>query len=216
MNVFKYQGKTYDVDSEGFLWEFSQWDEDFAEGMASSVNIHEGLTRRHWLVINYIRDTFGESGKCPLVYQTCQSNMLYLRDLKDLFPTGYLRGACKLAGITYKQGYLPLTLLAETGKAVSSAEEKTYKINAQGFLVDPLEWDERFSLCKAHEMKMDELTDEHWQVINFLRNNYKKNGVVPSIYETCEANNLDIENLERLFPDGYHRGAVKIAGLCVR
>ena len=34
--------------------------------------------------------------------------------------------------------------------------------------------------------------------------------------ETCEANDIDIDELEQLFPDGYHRGAVKIAGLRLR
>jgi hypothetical protein len=44
-----------------------------------------------------------------------------------------------------------------------------------------------------------------------LRNrNFKKKNVVPTVYETCEANDLEIDDLERLFPQGYHRGAVII------
>ncbi len=39
---------------------------------------------------------------------------------------------------------------------------------------------------------------------------------VPTVYETCEENRIEIEDLEALFPDGYHRGAVKISGLRVR
>jgi tRNA 2-thiouridine synthesizing protein E len=60
------------------------------------------------------------------------------------------------------------------------------------------------------------LEDEHWKIIYYLRASNKKNKVVPTIYETCEANDIEIGDLERLFPDGYHRGAVKIAGLRVR
>jgi len=60
------------------------------------------------------------------------------------------------------------------------------------------------------------MSDKHWQIIHFLRNYYSKNNCVATVYETCEANNIEIEELERLFPDGYHRGAVKIAGLRVR
>ncbi len=63
---------------------------------------------------------------------------------------------------------------------------------------------------------MPKLTDRHWQVIRFLRQSHEKNNLVPTVYETCEANKMDLEELERLFPDGYHRGAVKIAGLRVR
>ena len=32
-------------------------------------------------------------------------NRLRLRELQKLFHAGYLRGACKLAGITYMEGY---------------------------------------------------------------------------------------------------------------
>ena len=34
--------------------------------------------------------------------------------------------------------------------------------------------------------------------------------------ETCEANDIDLDELEQLFPDGYHRGVIKIAGLRLR
>jgi sulfur relay (sulfurtransferase) DsrC/TusE family protein len=40
-------------------------------------------------------------------------------------------------------------------------------------------------------------------------------GVVPTVYETFVANSLELEDLERLFPDGYQRDAVKLAGLRV-
>lgn len=57
------------------------------------------------------------------------------------------------------------------------------------------------------------LGDKHWGVIRFLRRRHQETGSVPTVYETCEANGLEVEDLERLFVDGYHRGAVKIAGL---
>ena len=37
--------------------------------------------------------------------------------------------------------------------------------------------------------------------------------VVPTVYEACADNGLELEDLEQLFSDGYHRGAVKLAGL---
>jgi tRNA 2-thiouridine synthesizing protein E len=57
---------------------------------------------------------------------------------------------------------------------------------------------------------------KHWQIIRFLRSTYYKTGKIPTVTETCEATDLDIDELEQLFPDGYHRGAVKIAGLRLR
>jgi tRNA 2-thiouridine synthesizing protein E len=229
METLTYKGKIYLVDEGGFLMEPDQWDEDFATGLAPGLEIPRGLTREHWQVIRFIRETHEREGRCPLVFTTCRSNGLHLRDLQRLFPTGYLRGACKLAGITYKEACFAPGLVSigdrfaasstvEKGHAAASAPaEKTYTADARGFLVKPDDWDEHYALLKAQEMGVPEaLTDKHWEIIHYLRESFKETGVVPTVYETCEANDLEIEDLEKLFPHGYHRGAVKIAGLRVR
>ncbi|MDP8240918.1 MAG: TusE/DsrC/DsvC family sulfur relay protein [Candidatus Hatepunaea meridiana] len=215
MDTFKFRNETYKLDDAGFLVEIEQWDENFAEGMAAKSKIVGSLTLRHWDVINYIRETYKNFGKCPLVYQTCRALGLYLWELKVLFPNGYLRGACKIAGLTHKDADKTSSLLKLSHKTgIFLSQSKTFRIDIHGFLVDPEEWDEQFSLMKANEMKMTGVfTDKHWKIIYFLRDSYAKNNNVPTIYETCEVNKIDIEELEKLFPDGYHRGAVKIAGL---
>jgi len=217
MATLRFGDCVYEVDSSGFLRDFRTWNKHFAEGMAPSIGISEGLTHEHWKVIRFIRSVFHDQSTCPLVYQTCRMNNLMLSDLKRLFPAGYLRGACKLAGITYREAYVGLVWLPESVRDPEpSAQEKTYRVDTRGFLVDQNEWDEQFAIFKSQEMKMPEkLTAKHWQVIHFLRDSYAKNVQVPTIFETCKANGIDIDELERLFPDGYHRGAVKIAGLRV-
>jgi len=218
MGILTLNGKSYALDDMGFLVDFHQWDENFVEAMAPRAQILNGLTKEHWQIIRHIRNSFSTSGFCPLVYETCRANNLRLHDLKALFPTGYLRGACLLAGIPYKEGCWGQPWLPERpGDAGPSASEKTYVVDVRGFLIDPTSWDERFVACKAYEMKMpDRLTARHWQVIHFLRDWYAKSGAIPTIYDTCEANHLELDELERLFPDGYHRCAVKLAGLRVR
>lgn len=218
MNAFSFKGKTYEVDSEGFLVDHTQWDDNFAEGMAAKTQIPGGLTKEHWKVISFIRNSFGKTGKCPLAYETCRENGHSLQSFKALFPKGYLRGACKLAGLSYKEGYLKYSWVETKSKEQKpELEEKVYRVDVRGFLLDPLEWDKNFAVHKANEMKMQEgLTDKHWRVIQFIRDRFEKNGVVPTLYETCEENQIDLDELEKLFPDGYHRGAVKISGLRVR
>jgi TusE/DsrC/DsvC family sulfur relay protein len=61
------KAKKYPVDSEGFLLDHTEWDEDFPEETAPSVKIPGGLTRKHWAVIYSIRKFFDDHGKCPLV-----------------------------------------------------------------------------------------------------------------------------------------------------
>jgi TusE/DsrC/DsvC family sulfur relay protein len=221
MKNFSFVGKVYKVDSEGFLLDYAQWDENFARGMADEIKIPQGLTKEHWKVIHFIRETFKQDRQCPLVYQTCKANGLHLKDLKKLFPTGYLRGACKLAGITYKER--SIDYYGEEGPKIRAegtrpeSEEKIYRVDVRGFLVDPAEWDEDFALHKAQEMKMKEgLTEKHWKIIHFLREYFNRNRSVPTVYETCEKNRMEMDELEELFPNGYHREAVKIAGLRAR
>ncbi|MGD0266690.1 MAG: TusE/DsrC/DsvC family sulfur relay protein [Candidatus Methylomirabilota bacterium] len=218
MSTITFGNKTYQVDAEDFLSDFNQWDENFARGMAPKVGIISGLSEDQWKIIHFIRDSFKRTGKCPLVYETCRTNRLHIQELKKFFPAGYLRGVCKLAGVTYKEGYLDQSWVEDLAERATAGDqvEKTYEINVRGFLVNPYQWDKKFALFKAHEMKMPKLTDKHWQIIYFLRESFEKNNLVPTVYDACEANNIDIEDLEKLFPDGYHRGLVKIAGLRVR
>ena len=217
MNSFTFGNNTYLTDTEDFISDFNEWDENFARGMAPKTGIIAGLTEEHWKIIRYIRDTFKETGKCPLVYETCRVNRLHVQELKRLFPAGYLRGACKLAGVSYKEGYIDQSWTQDLAEKIAGgAQEKSYQLNVRGFLTNPSEWDEKFAIYKAWEMKMPKLTEKHWQIIRFLRKSFDERNLVPTVYDTCEANNIEIDELQKLFPDGYHRGAVKVAGLRVR
>ncbi len=130
-----------------------------------------------------------------------------------------MRGACKLAGITYREGYLSQAYLPKTAEDLNHiAFKKTYNVDVRGFLTDPKDWDEYFAAFRAYDMKVPggRLTDNHWRIIKYLRQRFEETGEVPKVYETCEANDIELDQLEQLFPDGYHRGLVKIAGLRVR
>lgn len=217
---FTHKDKGYEVDAKGFLLNFADWDENFAEGMASEVKISRGLSKEHWNVIYSIRSAYREMGRCPLVYETCRLNALRLKELEKLFPVGYRRGACKLAGISYAMGGVGLPHDPASSPDTMSFMEsysKTYEIDLCGFLMNPDQWDEHYAIYRAYDMKINDgkLTDKHWQIIRFLRKSYEENKKVPTVYETCTANRIDLEELEQLFPDGYHRGAVKLAGLRV-
>jgi tRNA 2-thiouridine synthesizing protein E len=216
--TYTFNGKKYKMDNQGFLISPSDWDEDFAEGMARRAKIVGGLTEEHWRVIRFIRNTFEKMNECPLVYVACRENRIGLGELKRLFPAGYLRGACKLAGVTYREVKFQQHWLEENiARHKKAYEARKYSTDEHGFLTDSSDWDENFALRTAYELGMREyLTDEHWKVISYLREFFRKTGEVPTVFQTCEENGLALTDLERLFPDGYHRGAVKIAGLRVR
>ncbi|MEW6743855.1 MAG: TusE/DsrC/DsvC family sulfur relay protein [Planctomycetota bacterium] len=203
------------VDALGFLLDPAQWTESFALDMAAEAGIRGGLTLEHWKVVRFIRRRYETTRRCPAIFETCRANGLRLRDLERLFPAGYQRGACKLAGVSYRGIQLPVAWAeAANGEQARVDTPKTYRVDVQGFLVDPSEWDESFATHKAAEMKIPGgLGARHWQLVRFLRASYAKDGVVPTVYKACDHLGVDLDELERLFPDGYHRGAVKIAGL---
>lgn len=234
METFRYRGKSYQIDDQGFLDDWRDWDEDFADGFASEAGVTGGLTKEHWEVIRFIRRRFRETGECPLVFVTCRSLGLRLKGLEALFPRGYLRGACKLAGLSYRDRFVdyfgeaaakpvrglekevPYLEGAEPVRAGPSGRGKVYRVDAWGFLVDPAEWDALYASNKAREIQLPALSERHWRILDYLRKTFEESGIVPTVMECCRANELELEELEELFPCGYHRGAVKIAGLCVR
>lgn len=59
------------------------------------------------------------------------------------------------------------------------------------------------------------LSEKHWKIINYLRDRYQAEKCVPTVFQCCGENNIEMDDLAELFPDGYQRGAVKIAGLRV-
>lgn len=221
MKTLTFNGKTYEVDDHHFLLDHKAWDKDFAAGIARMIGMEEDLTKGHWEVIDFIQNRFRETRACPVVHETAQALGLSMTSLQRLFPTGYLRGACLIAGISYKYGWVyyfeepyPVPHKPAPEKEGTRPEEKVYRVDLFGSLVDPAEWDEDFALRRAYEMNMKGgLTDKHWQIIKFLRESYARNQKIPTFYECCEANGIDIKDLAELFPTGYHRGAVKIAGL---
>jgi tRNA 2-thiouridine synthesizing protein E len=97
--------KTYSLDEHGFLFPPEQWDENFANGMAETLEIYGGMTEKHWAFIRYLRKKFIEEETVPVVVIACAENKLRLREFKRLFPTGYHRGACKIAGINHEFMY---------------------------------------------------------------------------------------------------------------
>jgi tRNA 2-thiouridine synthesizing protein E len=216
MKNFSHKGTTYELDEQGCLIVPESWDKNFAEGIARDCEIPV-LSAEHWDVINYVRDAYGKTGVCPTIFATCKAIGLRPEEMKKLFPTGYHRGVCLVAGIHYRVSHMPYAshIRESIVDQQALAKDKIYCTDVRGFLIDPETWDENYAIHRAMDMKIPpgKLTDDHWRIIHYLREMYHHENRIPNIYETCENCSLDLDALEALFPDGYHRGAIKIAGL---
>ena len=211
MSDITFRGKTYQLDDYGFLDPPDQWNREFAEGMAKMVGITGGLTERHWQIIDYVRRKFLDEDTVPVVVMACSENRMRLAELRSLFPTGYHRGTCKVAGINYKFMYETNYWL--TYETAPPAKPR-YQLDALGFLQDFKQWDEDFvELALSQRESPIAPTDRHLQVLRYLRDYYTIHRAIPTVYETCNANDMTLDELRELFPAGYRRGACRIAGL---
>jgi len=88
------------------------------------------------------------------------------------------------------------------------------RLNEEGFLVRPEEWDEEVARLLARDAEgIEELTVEHWAVVHFIREHYLAHRRAPLVRALCRATGLHLRQIYQLFPSGPAKGACKVAGL---
>lgn len=90
---------------------------------------------------------------------------------------------------------------------------KQIEIDEDGFLVDPEVWNEEIVKIFAKVEEVPELTENHWKVINYLRNYFKQFGIAPMIRKLCKDTGFTLKEIYDMFPSGPAKGACKLAGL---
>jgi len=89
----------------------------------------------------------------------------------------------------------------------------SYEVDEDGFLQNPEIWDRNVATDFATTESISELTDEHWKVIQYLRDYYVKFGVAPMVRKVCKETGFPLGKIYELFPSGPAKGACKLAGL---
>jgi dissimilatory sulfite reductase related protein len=85
--------------------------------------------------------------------------------------------------------------------------------NEEGFFLDPSQWSEAMVPALAAQDGISDLTDRHWQVIRFMRNEYLEKGTGPTVRVLGKASGVSIKELYELFPKGPAKVAARIAGI---
>ncbi len=93
------------------------------------------------------------------------------------------------------------------------------KLDAEGFLLDPADWNEDFARSVAGQEGLT-LGDEHWRVIRFMREYYDENAipadarfVIRFLAEEWGHGAGARKRLFEMFPYGYVKQACRIAGM---
>lgn len=87
------------------------------------------------------------------------------------------------------------------------------EVDEDGFIVDPECWNEEIVEALARLEELGELTDDHWKVINYLRNYWKEFGIAPMIRKLCKDTGFTLKEIYDMFPSGPAMGACRLAGL---
>lgn len=92
-------------------------------------------------------------------------------------------------------------------------QEVDIEVDEDGFMQEPEVWDEKIALALASTEAVDALTDDHWKVVNYLREYYQQFGIAPMIRKLCKQTGFSLKEIYDLFPSGPAKGACKVAGL---
>lgn len=100
-----------------------------------------------------------------------------------------------------------------TAVGVKEILGKSLAIDADGNLVNLQDWNEEVAKELAKEEGIENLTEQHWQVINYMRKVFAETGDAPSIRKLTKESGVDTKLLYVLFLKGPAKKAARIAGL---
>ena len=97
-------GKSVSVDDEGYLVDPGDWSKDIAEALARQERVE--LSDDHWAVIGFMREYYEQRQIAPDARHVIKFLAGYRggssegrNDLFKLFPYGYVKQACRIAGM---------------------------------------------------------------------------------------------------------------------
>ncbi|MCP4933473.1 MAG: TusE/DsrC/DsvC family sulfur relay protein [bacterium] len=105
ISILVVEGRDIPRDGHGYLLDPADWDKDVANTIANEEGLELG--NEHWAVLNFMRDYFHEheiSADARFVFSFLsdhfdQSDKEARLHFFKLFPYGYVKQACKIAGM---------------------------------------------------------------------------------------------------------------------
>jgi tRNA 2-thiouridine synthesizing protein E len=100
---------------------------------------------------------------------------------------------------------------------------KEIEVDEEGYLINLGDWDKDVAVVLAESERsngMEDLTDAHWEILDFLREYYEEFQIAPAVRVLTKAVGKKLgkdkgnsQYLYSLFPQGPGKQACKIAGL---
>ena len=87
------------------------------------------------------------------------------------------------------------------------------EIDEDGFIQEPEKWVREVAEDIAKTEDAYPMSEDHWKLVNYLRDYYVKYGIAPPIRMLTKETGIDLKSIYKLFPGGPAKGACKVAGL---
>ena len=87
------------------------------------------------------------------------------------------------------------------------------EVNEEGFLLDSNQWTPAVAEAIAAELNIAPLSDQHWKVITFCREDAQKEGQPPGLRRISKLSGVGMKELYQLFPKGPGKLASRVSGL---
>jgi len=92
------------------------------------------------------------------------------------------------------------------------------EVDEDGFIQEPDKWSKEVAedLGKIEAQYVpgeDRMNEDHWKVVDYLRNYYLEYDIAPPIRMVVKKTGLELKKIYELFPKGPAAGGCKVAGL---
>jgi TusE/DsrC/DsvC family sulfur relay protein len=102
MPVTTISGHDVQVDEEGFLTTYDEWDEDLGRALAAQIGLE--LTDEHLAVIRFLRQDFQQQGETATLRRVSTVGGVPTKRLFELFPKKPAKKMAYVAGLPKPHG----------------------------------------------------------------------------------------------------------------
>ena len=102
MPVTTISGHDVQVDEEGFLTTYDDWDEDLGQALASQIGLQ--LTDEHLAVIRFLRQDYQQQGETATLRRVSTVGGVPTKRLFELFPKKPAKKMAYVAGLPKPHG----------------------------------------------------------------------------------------------------------------
>ena len=103
MPTIEFGGKSFTVDEDGFIDDYTNWSQEWVQYVKKEEGIDE-LNDEHTKVVEVLREYYEKNGIAPMVRVLSKVTGFKLKHIYELFPSGPGKGACKMAGLPKPTG----------------------------------------------------------------------------------------------------------------